>query len=215
MNTMIRLIFMLFFILQLQAQNADVKTKKRMNDVKAKYEKLKYFKVDFTLVINIQQANKTETEKGTMIQNGKKFYINQKDKEIINDSKTQWLIDKEAKEVQITNAEANKNDNVLTPNEIFSLFEKDFLSIFFTETYINKIKCSVIDMTPINKDVDYYKIRVWINTKDNSIQQLRMFTKDGNQYTCTINSFVTNASNATAFTFDKSKYPSYEIVDLR
>lgn len=197
------------------AQNADKKTQTLIQAVKKKYNSIPSFQIEFSLKSEYQQSNITETETGSMKQSGDKFYIVQKNREICNNTTTQWLYDKESNEIQITKVEQIKKEEILTPNQIFKIFEKQFLSILFADDIVNKLNCKVVDMTPIDKEVDYYKIRVWINPKDNSIQQLRMYNKNGERFTCTITKFSVIKILDNQFNFDTKKYPKAEIVDLR
>lgn len=192
--------------------------KKLLEDVSKKYSTYKTIQSDFSLVV--QDANaKSYSESGIMYLNKPKnqYAIILKDQQIISNGKTVWNISKDIKEVQITDAE---NDNsTIGPNNLFTFYQSGFKYTMLNEEKINndgKIETlKVIELTPIDTKTNYSKIKLRIN-KNNHIQDVTIFDKSNNRFTYSIQSLYLgkNLPN-NLFTFDKNKYPDYEIVDLR
>ena len=75
----------------------------------------------------------------------------------------------------------------------------------------------IINLYPKQADEkEFHRIALFINKAKIQISKVNIFGKDGSTTTYTIKSFVANTAIADSkFTFDKTKHPKFEIVDLR
>ncbi|NQX99476.1 MAG: outer-membrane lipoprotein carrier protein LolA, partial [Flavobacteriales bacterium] len=63
---------------------------------------------------------------------------------------------------------------------------------------------------------EFHRIALYINKSKNQISKIKIFGKDGSTTVYTIKSFVANAAIPDSkFSFNKTTYPKFEIVDLR
>ena len=197
----------------------DAAAKKILNDVSKKYNSYKTIQSDFTLIV--QDANKKSiSNTGVMSFNKTKgqYAIKMKDQEIISNGKSVWTIDSDAKEVQVVDADQNENGSI-GPNNLFTFYQKGYKYVTMPDENITRNgkteKAKVIELSPIDQSTNYFKIKLRIN-KNNHIQDVTIFDKASNKYTYSIQTlFIGKQFNDSNFTFQKSKYPNFELVDLR
>jgi len=210
------LVLMVFvFTANIFAQS-DSKAKSILADASKKFRSYNVVKADFTYSYTNRQANARESYSGTLLLQSKfnKYKIVLPGQEIISDGKNQWTYLKEDKEVQI--AEIDNSEGSLNPAQIFTIYEKGFKYVYTGDTKLNGKIVQQIELAPLTNR-SFSKIKLSVDKASKTISSLSVYDKNGNIYSYTIRSFVSNVSNVTAstFTFDKSKYPGVEIVDLR
>ena len=73
-----------------------------------------------------------------------------------------------------------------------------------------------IEMTPLDKSKPFHKVYVLVDKATKTIYSTKVLENAGNRYSYTVSSMKTNMAMAdNLFTFDKTKYPGVEEVDLR
>jgi outer membrane lipoprotein-sorting protein len=146
---------------------------------------------------------------------GNKYKVNITGQEIFCDGTTIWTYDKSSNEVTIT--KFDPTGNTTTPQKIFTNFyDKDFLYKLNGQQKVNGKTLQEIEMTPVDKTKNFFKIYVYVDKAAQTVSSTRMLDKNGTKYTYSINSLNGNANLSDAmFAFDKSKYPGVEEVDLR
>lgn len=197
---------------------SDPAAKKNLAEVSKKYNSYKTIQSDFKLTV--QDANKkTFSNTGIMYFNKPKqqYAIKLDDQEIISNGKSVWNIAKEIKEVQITDVE---NDNsTIGPNNLFTFYQSGYKYVLLSdEKYNNKGKSEtlkVIELVPLDTKTNYFKIILKINA-NNHIHDVTILDKSNNKFNYTMESlYIGKNLPNSIFTFDKSKFPGYEIIDLR
>lgn len=196
----------------------DATAKKILKDVSKKYNSYKTIQSDFE--VTAQDANKKAfSSSGIMYFNKPKqqYAIKLDDQEIISNGRSVWNISKEIKEVQITDADTD-NSNI-GPNNLFTFYQTGYKYVMMDDEKFTKNGKSeilkVIDLSPIDTKTNYFKIRLRINN-NNHIHDVTIFDKSNNRFTYTIETLYIGKNLSSAlFTFDKNKYPGYEIIDLR
>lgn len=196
------------------AQQKDSKAEQILNGVSAKYKGYKSVQADFIIKMEAGNSSTTDQQSGTLYLKGNKYKLILSNQEIISDNNTVWTYLKDANEVQINTFE--KDDNNISPTEIFTIYEKNFLYAFTEEKTIAGKTLQIIDLTPNDKNKPYFKIRLMIDKAAKTIQSAIVFDKNGNRYTYEIKKFMPDVELSEAFfTFDTKKYPGIEVVDLR
>lgn len=204
-------------ILLVFGQN-DPGAKKILTEVSKKYNSYKTIQSDFTL--SVQDADKNNySDAGIMYFNKPKnqYAILLKDQEMISNGKAVWNISKDIKEVQIS--EAENNEDAIGPNNLFTFYQKGYKYIMIDDEKYNdggkSETLKVIELSPLDAKSNYFKIKLRIN-KNNHIHDVTISDKSNNRYIYTIKSLYLGRNLPTStFNFDKTKYPNYEIVDLR
>ncbi|WP_104385759.1 outer membrane lipoprotein carrier protein LolA [Sphingobacterium sp. HMA12] len=209
--------FLLSFLLLIASQYsyAQNDAKALLNKVSQKYNGYKTIQADFSL--DIRQANgSSHRDAGTLYLDNanNKYHINTKNQILISDSKTQWNIMKAEKEVEIS--EASNSTNEINPTNIFTFYTSGFKYALANAEKAKGINLSVVELTPVDSKKNYSKIKLRINKANNLIYDTTIFDKSGNRYTYTLNAQEGNKTIASSFfTFNKSNYSGFDIVDLR
>jgi len=194
---------------------SDPDAKKILDAVSKKIKSYKAVEASFTLKIEDSKGNLQGSKKGTVWMKGNKYKVVITGQEIFCDGTTVWTYDKSSNEVTVTKFDPSANNT--TPQKIFTdFYDKDFLYKLNGEQKVAGRTLQEIEMTPVDKTKNFFKIYVYVDKAKKTVSSTRMLDKNGNKYSYSINSLNGNASLSDAsFTFDKTKYPGVEVVDLR
>ena len=203
---------------QMPKETVDAKAKAILDELSKKTKSYTTIKAEFSIVVTGADKKEKENSSGALSLKGTKYKLDVKGQNIYCDGKNQWTYIKESNEVQINNApDPAKTDNI-TPVNIFTLYEKGFKSVYFSEETVGTAKCDVIDLYPIDpKGKKYHRVTLYIDKTKKQVVQVKIFSKaDQSVTTITVKSFITNTEMADAsFTFNEKDFPSVEVVDLR
>ena len=84
------------------------------------------------------------------------------------------------------------------------------------EETIGGKKHAIIDLVPNDRDAQFFKIKLFIDLTDSSLNKWTMYDKSGNLYNYVITNFNSSINpNDDMFEFDPAKYPGVEVIDLR
>lgn len=196
------------------SQQNDPRATQILNSVSATYKELRSAKADFSIRVESPNAKTSDVQTGTLFMKGNKFKLSLKNQEVISDNVTIWTYLKEANEVQVNHYEPD--ENTITPMQLFTLYEKDFLYAFTDEKQMQGKTIQFIELTPLDKTKPYFKVRLGIDKATRMVQNAVVFDKNGNRYYYEIKSFTANPQLADSFFhFDPRAYPGIEVVDLR
>jgi len=213
MKKLILLILNLSIVLVSIAQDHDKKSKTILDDVSAKFKAYTSVKIDFSYNIKNTQEKIDETIKGTLSLKKEKYRLELPQQIIICDGKSVWTIMKDVKEIHISTYE--ESDDVITPQSIFTLYEKGHKSKHIREGEEKGKKVNVIELIP-KESREYHKVRLNIEIANNTLINALVFDRNGNVFTYDITKMLTNTDMPdTMFTFNSNDYAKYEIIDLR
>ncbi|MBL7857695.1 MAG: outer membrane lipoprotein carrier protein LolA [Cyclobacteriaceae bacterium] len=204
----------LLVFVKLSFAQYDPKALEILDAMSKKYKAYTAFEanISYTLTNDVEKIN--EEFKGKITVKGDKFKLVLPEQEVINDGKTTWTYLPDAKEVNIDNYDPGSDE--INPSKIYEIYKKGFKYLHIEEKTEAGVLCDVIDLVPEKKDAQFFKIRMNISKKDQSIQNWTMFDKAGNRYKYTLSKFTANITVAdNLFTFDPKKYPGVEVIDLR
>ncbi len=200
-----------------KASESDPKAKKILDGLKKQYNAYKSLEINFELDIELPGKSK-ETQKGKLIQAGKKFLAALTDQDVYCDGKTVWLHLKSNKEVQINNYEEGKsNEMMMSPTEMMKMYESGkYIYAVSGNAVENGVNATLIEFKPIDKKSEYSKLRLAVDTKNNKAVNMKVFSKDGSRYTLVLKNLTPNKSyTADTFVFNAKKNPGVRIEDLR
>jgi outer membrane lipoprotein-sorting protein len=192
----------------------DPKALEILDAMSNKYKSIDVFEANIacTLTNDVDKIN--EEFKGKITVKGDKFRMVLPEQEVINNGATIWTYLPEAKEVNIDNYDPNSED--VNPSKMHEVYKKGFKYLYLQDKSEGGVLCEEIDLVPEKKDAQYFKIKMFINKKEKTIQSFTLFDKGGNRYKYTISKFTSNAKvDDTYFVFDPKKYPGVEVIDLR
>jgi outer membrane lipoprotein-sorting protein len=136
------------------------------------------------------------------------------EQEVINNGVTIWTYLPEAKEVNIDNYDPNSED--VNPSKMHEVYKKGYKYLYLQDKTEGGVMCEEIDLVPEKKDAQYFKIKMFINKKEKTIQSFTLFDKGGNRYKYSISKFTPNPKiDDSVFAFDPKKFPGVEVIDLR
>ncbi|MFD1632046.1 LolA family protein [Pseudopedobacter beijingensis] len=211
---MLTLLLLMVGALNTSAQN-DPKAKPILADVSKKFRSYDIVKCDFSFTFTNRQANEQQSYSGVLYVQSKlnKYKVTLPNQEIISDGKSQWTYLKEDNEVQIS--EIDNSADAINPAQIFTLYEKGFKYLYVGDSKSNGKNYHNLELVPLTSK-SFSKIKLVVDKSTKLISSFSVYDKNGNIYTYIIKNFVPNVKVAPSiFTFDKSKYPGVEIVDLR
>ena len=162
---------------------------------------------DFNFVNLSQDIN--EAQKGNIKIHKNKFRLNLNQQLIISDDSTQWIFLKESNELQIM--EYDSEDDMLSPNKLFTIYEKVNKSNYLETTESNH----VIDLFPIESN-EFKNIQIQVDINKIQLKKIILFDKNGGSFSYVITRFETNNDLASElFKFNVEDYNDVEIIDLR
>lgn len=214
-----KLLFIIAFISSVVvAQNApkpsDKTADKLLNLISNRYKNFKTIKADFVYGLESKAENINEKQKGSIYVKGNKFRLDIADQIIICDNKTIWTYSKEVNEVQINHYDPKKAPIRL--DDIFTMYDKGFLSKVLEQKREGKSDIAVIELTPKDKKKNFFKIKLTIDKTNQTIIRSQVFEKNGTIHSYVVtNQFPNIKLEDKFFEFDPKKYPKCEVIDLR
>ncbi len=208
------LAILLLSFVKLTFAQYDPKALETLDAMSKKYKSIPAFEANISYTLTNDVEKISEEFKGKITVKGDKYRLVLPEQEVINNGTTVWTYLPEAKEVNIDNYDPNSDE--VNPSKIYETYKKGYKYLYIQDKNEGGVLCEEIDLVPEKKDPQYYKVKMFINKKDKSIQSFTMFDKGGNRYKYTLSKFNPNAAIADAyFAFDPKKYPGVEVIDLR
>lgn len=206
----------LLWICTLQGHaQTDPAAKSVLQSVSTTYNGYKTLQADFTLAVQAQQTDSYTTSGTIYMQPATgKYRITTGSQDLISDGKTQWMVLKDEKEVQLT--EVDNSSDAISPANIFSFYNKGYKYVSAPDERAGNTQLHVVELSPEDTHAPYFKIKLRISKTNNLIYDVMVFDKGGTRYSYAIKDTKANpAIAADKFTFKQSEYPGMEIVDLR
>ncbi|HTF02560.1 MAG TPA: outer membrane lipoprotein carrier protein LolA [Bacteroidia bacterium] len=208
----------------------DPKAKAILDGVSATAKAYQSITATFSITMEKPAPDKTKDVKnGTVILKGNMYKITLENKdaknvvtkeEYYNDGKTLWVYNEKQKETTIDDAPdpaKKKNENQISPTEIFTIHEKGFKYTFIEEKTEGGVVVQYIDLIPEQPDKkNYHKIKLKIDKAKKQIMSITQMNKDGSKTTYLVKTFTPNVVYTDAtFRYDKAAHPGVEVIDLR
>jgi len=213
MKNLILGLFAVFTALSVSAQY-DPKALEILEAMSKKYKSIPAFEANITCNLSNDVDKVNEEFKGRITVKGDKFRMVLPEQEVINNGATIWTYLPEAKEVNIDNYDPTSED--INPSKIHEVYKKGYKYLYLQDKTDGGVMCEEIDLVPEKKDAQYFKIKMFINKKEKTVQSFTLFDKGGNRYKYTVSKFTPNAKiEDSFFNFDPKNYPGVEVIDLR
>ena len=194
----------------------DAKAKSILDGVSKKVSSLKSLKANFSLTLTGGKGGKvTDSRKGNISLKGQKYHVQLAGQEIICDNHTVWTYNKDAKEVQVTNF--NADEQSISPAKLLTNFwDKEYKYTYKGERAESGKKCDVIELQPTDAKKKLLKIELLVDKASSTIVGGNYWEKNGNKYQYTVSNFTPNANIPDSyFTWDAKAHPGVETVDMR
>lgn len=196
---------------------SDPQAKAVLEKMRKKYEAYKTLQADFSLEIEVPRQP-TQTQKGTLLQQGEKYRLQLNERTLVSDGKSVWLYIPKNKEVQINDVDDDAGDGgISSPQDLLKAYAwKNYLYAITNEFSENGRVVQQIEFKPTDKNNDYSKVRLTLDKNNLTIVSIKSFGKDGTRYTLTVNKLTPDkAVSASTFTFAKSECADCRFEDLR
>ena len=203
-------IFLLAISTVLFAQ--DQVAKDVLDKLSATTKSYKNMTIGFDFIFKNTRQNINETQKGTLILEDDNFRLEMEGQIIINDSESQWVYLTDMNEVQIM--DHDPEDDMMSPNKLFTIYEEGYKYTYVGAESVGITRLHIIDLFPEESGA-FMKITLVVDAAKEQLNTITIFDKNGGNYSYKVNTFTTNSNNLTPFTFNLSKYPNVEVIDLR
>jgi len=194
------------------ATNNDPEAEKYLKSIRLKLQSIVGYKINFETVIT-DADQKKQSFKGSYFGSKEKFEMDMPDHKTINDGKTQWVVNKKEKEINISKYIKPKKSKTETPIEIIMNYSTLF-KYRVKEPLRNQVV--ILELIPINKNTSFFKVDLTLNIAKNQIVHAKLYDKGGHR----IEFIFTNMMELTklptsSFIINLSDYKGYEILDMR
>ena len=188
-----------------------------LNKLSKKYKTLNSIQAEVNLRTINNDSDIDETNKISIFKKGKKYKFSLDEIiTVISDASSVWTISPDDEEVTIDIYEEDAEDSEINMSNVFTLYENGF-----EQYYMELLKKSdgtyhVIDLIPEDKEKDYFKIRVLVDSDQDLLNEMKVFYNDGTHAIYQIEKFKTDETLDDAiFQVTKADYPDYHFEDLR
>lgn len=204
----------IFFVSFAHSQSS-AESKVILDKAYRQFEKSNGVKLSFVLTTEDADGSAYEPQNGTAFVKQDKFKLDLAFATTWFDGKTQWVLLKDANEVNISNP---------GPQELITISPLALLNLYKTGYNLKKplnktIKGKEliqIEMTPIDKKQEFKMLTIAVDKKTNIVTNVSFTTKDGIKSSLAITSYQTdNNFTNDMFSFNKLNHPRVEIIDLR
>lgn len=207
------LLFLMFSFLFGTNAQSDATSKSILKKTSKVYKSIKSIEASFSFTTS-SAKRKPAINKGKLWLKGKSFKLELGDQEIICDGKSIWTYSSTTEEVTLESY--SKRTNQMSPEEMFSFYEKGFKSLYEGKKTDEGKSYELIKLVPKKKRAKYSFIHVEIEPTNNYIHKVTQHMKNGMDIVIEITSFTKNASvSGSMFTWNNSAHPGVEVVDLR
>ncbi|MFT4968624.1 MAG: outer membrane lipoprotein carrier protein [Chitinophagales bacterium] len=211
----ITILLLLFSFAFAQDNALDAEADAILKAVSEKYSKYASAKMDLKLTIDLPENEENQVADVKAWFKGDMFKVDLKDQMFVSDNVTIWNYLKEYNEVQINDYE--EDEAMFSPSMLFNLYTKDYI-YRLKEEYKNSAGklIKVIELTPVNKDQNFFKIDLKVDPSSNTIVESKIYERSGMRYTYLIKSFTPNITlEDKFFSFDPKDYPEIDVTDAR
>ena len=195
------------------SQTKDPKATALLDEVSAKTKSYKSIKADFSYTMENKQAKINEEKTGFLMLSGDKYRLTVAGQIVICDGKTIWTYIEESNEVQINNLD-NKDD-ALTPSKLLTSYNANYKSKIIKDNNQTDPNIETLELIP-NVSKSFTKAIVTIDKVKKQVKSFSLYDKNGNIFTYRISKFQTDLPTTPSdYSFDKSKFPGVEVIDMR
>ena len=192
---------------------AQPNSQKILDDLANKTNAAKNIKVAFSYKMDNAEADIHEITEGSLVVSGDKYQLKIAGQEIICDGKTIWTYIADAEEVQIN--EVNEDES-FSPTKLLSSYSDDYNATLEKEYTENNRAYYLMKLVPKDKNSGFEYVHLIIEKDKMQLAAFNLYDFDHNIFSYLIKEYLTNvALGENAFTFEASKYPGVDIIDMR
>ena len=212
-KNIILLLSVLLSITSFNSQDSETKARDILSKISEETNSYSNMSFNFNLAIKSQDIN--ETQIGSAILSGEKFYYSTEDRQVNSDGKSVWTYMKEDNECYID--DINDLSEGLNPSEIMTIWEDNFKVNFIDESIVASEKIQKIKLYPIDvKNSKYHTVILKVNEEIKQIKSATIKTKDGVTLIFSIFEMEANKKiKEGQFSWNSTNYPGVDEIDNR
>lgn len=193
-----------------QAQN---NSQKILDELANRTNAAKNIQVGFSYEMENTDADIHEATEGSLVVSGNKYLLKIAGQEIICDGKTIWTYIADADEVQINEVDEEES---FSPTKLLSSYTDDYDASLEKEYSENGHKYYLMKLKPKDKDSGFDYVHLKIEKEKMQLAAFILYDFDNNVFSYIIKEYLTDiALEENAFTFDETKYPDVDVIDMR
>lgn len=193
-----------------QAQN---NSQKILDELANRTNAAKNIQVGFSYEMENTEADIHEATEGSLVVSGNKYLLKIAGQEIICDGKTIWTYIADADEVQINEVDEEES---FSPTKLLSSYTDDYDASLEKEYSENGRKYYLMKLKPKDKDSGFDYVHLKIEKEKMQLAAFILYDFDNNVFSYIIKEYLTDiALEENAFTFDETKYPDVDVIDMR
>lgn len=207
-------IFTLFLSLGIFAQNS-AESRNIVDKTYKDYISSDGIKLSFTLTTFDSQGQEYDTQKGKASVKGDKFHIETTDMDVWFDGKTQWVLMKSIKEVNVSNPSDSELASI-SPLALLGLYREGYVLKSPISKSLKNRSVYQINMIPVNGNAEFKDITVYIDKTSSRLLQAEFTMKNNMKSKIDITDYNDNYKFSDSdFVFNITKNRDLEIIDLR
>lgn len=206
-------LFLLLILTMVGTVNAQNSSQKILDELATKTNAAKNIKVEFSYLMDNASADIHEATEGSLIVSGDKYVLKIAGQHIVCDGKTIWTYIADANEVQINEVDAEAS---FSPTKLLSSYSDDYDANLVKEYSENNRNYYLLKLKPKAKDSGFDYVHLKIEKDKMQLSAFILYDFESNVFSYVVKEYLTNvALDAKAFTFDASKYPNVDVIDMR
>lgn len=204
------LILSLFISTASFSQNS-AKAKSLLDEVSTKMGAYKNMYISFSQTLSNEDAGIKEGDeppiRGEITLQGEKYHLNYLGNNFIFDGKKLYVINKEEKEISITDGDMSGDDGFIYPSKLLTFYKEGYTFQMGKLKNLKGKKVQFVTLNPIDSSSDIIKVELAIDAKTKHIYKLIQVGSNGSKTTFTITGFKSNQSiSDTFFSLEIEKY---------
>jgi outer membrane lipoprotein carrier protein len=208
------MIMMVAAVATAQVTNAEQQANELLRKASAKIKAYNTMEVDFSYIMENPQMSIKETMRGKVQAKGDKYRMTVGDNVFISDGRNVWNFIDDLDEIHINTVE--NSEGGLSPTALLNDFATQYKARFIKQETVNGKLADIIDLVP-NAPQSFFKYRVALDARDQSMIYTTAYDRHGGTYTYTIETMKTNQPIPDSrFVFNRNEFPaSVEVIDMR
>ena len=169
----------------------------------------KNMNIDFSSSLIHKEAGITNDPpiRGNITLKGENYNLDYLGNNFIFNGKKLIIINKEEKEITISNGDLEEEDGFIYPSKLLTFYKEGYTYKMGELKNNNGRKVQFIDLTPIDSNSDIIKVKLGVDAKTKHIYKLTQIGSNGAETTFTITKLKSNQTlSENLFSFDKVKY---------
>ncbi len=192
---------------------SDKEAETLLEDVINHTSSYKNFKANLSYTMVNVEMGIDEKKSGLIFVQGDSYRIEMEGQIIISDGKTIWTFLKDSDEVMVSNVD--ETEESVSPTQILTKYNEEYDAKYGLEKKYQNTSLQEICLKPKDRK-NFEKMSVVVNASKLSLESFSVYDINGNVFTYHIIDLKPDIDlPQDTFTFDYSKYPDVEVIDMR